>query len=55
MLIHKLAPIYVGQGETKKRGRPLQTGRFNKEENLLMKRVLGHHNMSRSLQPYRFI
>ena len=30
MLIHKLAPIYGGQGETKKGGRPLQTGRFNK-------------------------
>ena len=46
MLIHELAAMY---GETKKRGRPLQTGRFNKDENLLMKLVMGHRNMSRSL------
>ena len=46
----KLAPIHRGQGETEEAAdhSRLVGGRFNKQENLLMRLVLGGHKVSRS-------
>lgn len=51
--VHKLAPGPGEQGETKEWGRPLQMvgGRFNEQQNLLMRLVLGGHKTSRPLLP----
>ena len=52
-LVCKLVPKHRGKGETKERGRPLQTGSgsFNKQGNLHMRLDLCDHKTCRSLPP----